>query len=149
MTRKDEQAEKLNQLNKKYKEMDSIYHNVALKFGISDSVFWILYAISETNGAVTQSELCNDWSYSKQTINSSISNLVRNGFLRRSAEKDGRKKILLSLTGKGQEFVKKTIDCVKVAELEAYRDLSENEQRQFLDLTEKYLENFRKEIEKI
>lgn len=54
----------------------------------------------------------------------------------------------VNVKGSGQRERYVAVDS-SAAELEAYRDLSENEQRQFLDLTEKYLENFRKEIEKI
>lgn len=138
-------AEGLGELNKKYKEMDAIYHNLALRFGLSDTSFWILYILSETEEAITQYDLCNDWNYSKQTVNSAIASLERAGYVVKKQTFDARNRKILALTEEGKAFVRRTVERVKAAELNALRGLSCEEFTELLRLNEKYLQLFRKE----
>lgn len=39
------------------KEIDDVYHMLALKFGLSDSAMWILCTMREANRELTQSEI--------------------------------------------------------------------------------------------
>lgn len=61
-----------------YKEVDEIYHEIALKMGMSDSGFIILYALAELGDGCLQKDIVGMYYISKQTVNSSISNLKRN-----------------------------------------------------------------------
>ena len=72
-------SEQIETLNQHLKETDAIYHSAAVRFGLSDSAFWILYAIADSQRTYTQNELCGAWSYSKQTVNSAIQSLIRQG----------------------------------------------------------------------
>lgn len=58
------------------KELDGLYHLYARKSGLSDTAFWILYSVEESQSVYTQKELCEDWSYSRQTVNSALKKLV-------------------------------------------------------------------------
>lgn len=132
----------LSLLNKKYKQTDSIFHEIAWNLGISDSVFWILYVLSEPEAEYTQYSLGHDWFYSKQTIHSAIGSLVRCGYvcLEETNENRGQKRIRLTETGK--EFTRETIQKVKEAEMEALAAMEEEERKEFLRLTDKYLNAF-------
>lgn len=142
-------SEALSEINRMYKEMDAIYHGFALKFGFSDSMFWILYILSESEGGITQYELCSEWGYSKQTIHSAISALERNGYVCRRETLDARNRKLLTLTVKGRELTDRTIHFVKAAEIDALGGLSEKECSEFLRLNDRYLQLFRKESKNI
>lgn len=54
------------------KEIDEVYHMLALKFGLSDSAMWILCTMREANRELTQSEIAQEMSMSRQTVNSAI-----------------------------------------------------------------------------
>ncbi len=71
----------LTAFNKIHKEMDIVYHNYAKDFGLSDTAFWILYSVSEQNGSFTQRELCNDWSFTPQTVNSALKELEKRNII--------------------------------------------------------------------
>ena len=63
------------------KELDDLYHNLALRQGLSDSASIILYALYLLGDGCLQRDIC-DLSYiSKQTINSSIRRLEQDGYL--------------------------------------------------------------------
>ncbi len=81
----------LKEFNRVYKEMDDLYHEIALKLGLSDSAFIILYALCEQGNGCLQKDICAQAFVSKQTINSSI----------RMPEK---KEILFLDPGKGRDM---------------------------------------------
>ena len=51
----------LSRINHQYRLVDAIYHNVAAGLGLSDSVLFILYSLSEEQRQVTQLELVQEW----------------------------------------------------------------------------------------
>ena len=60
----------IREFNRLYKELDDLYHNLALRQGLSDSASIILYALYLLGDGCLQRDIC-DLSYiSKQTINS-------------------------------------------------------------------------------
>lgn len=132
----------LKLLNQKYKKMDAIYHAAALKFKVADSVFWILYVISEADTEYTQYSLCNDWFYSKQTINSAIGSLVKLGYIYMAETRGSRNQKIIRLTDEGRKFTSQTIEKIKQAELEALSSMTEIERQEFMRLTDKYLNSF-------
>ena len=71
----------MKELNKQYRETDRIYHEISMQSGLSDSAFMILYAIVELGDGCQQKDIADLYCYSRQTINSSISGLQRNGIL--------------------------------------------------------------------
>lgn len=92
----------LLEYNTIFKENDVIYRRMAAQFGLSDSAFWILYCLRESATPLTQKQLCESIYMSKQTINSALKSLERNGFITLTTGKDRRSKFLV-LTEAGQE----------------------------------------------
>lgn len=138
--------EKLNEgimeFNKVAREIDAAYHVAAMKMGISDSERDILYILSQQ--PVSQRDICYMTGISKQTVNSSVQKMIRQGYLNPLT---GEKKELLSLTPKGIIHVVKTVDKLIKAENKIFSKWSEDEQRLFIELNNKYLEMFKKELE--
>ncbi len=72
---------KLSEYNSIIKENEGIYHKVAKKNGLSNGAFWILYMMCEEEGNLTQSAVCDAFYQPKQTVNSAIKKLEKEGFV--------------------------------------------------------------------
>ena len=59
----------LELLNQNDKILDELYHSYAASVHLSDTAFWILYIAWTQGDGCTQKEICDSWSYSRQTIN--------------------------------------------------------------------------------
>lgn len=71
----------LCEFNRIFKEFNDIYHEVASRLGLSNSAFDIFYAICELGDGCLQRDICKTTYIPKQTVNSSIRNLEREGYL--------------------------------------------------------------------
>ncbi|MFR5026634.1 MAG: helix-turn-helix transcriptional regulator [Evtepia gabavorous] len=60
-------------------EITSLYHEAAVKIGISDTVLNILYVLCEKEGQCLQRDIFRLTGISRQTINSAIRKLERDG----------------------------------------------------------------------
>ena len=131
------------------KEVDDVYHMIALKFGLSDSAMWILCTMRETNRELTQSEIAQEMSMSRQTVNSAIKNLEKQGYLRLEAVSGDRRNKILSFTEEGETFVKRTVDRVLSLEHQVFENLEVEEQEKITQILRKYTRFMREGAEKI
>ena len=132
-------SEQLTQLNQLYKEEESIYHELALASGLSDAAHWILYSICRTEKPLSQFELCNMLSCSKQTINSAVSSLVRLDYIRLEADSAGSKRKEIHLTPSGKAFCRKYILPLIKAEEESFAAFSAEEREAALSFLRRML----------
>ena len=130
-----------------YKENDSLYRRLARHFGLSESAFWILYTLEEFQQPVTQAQLCEYLSLSKQTINSGLKQLEQEGNIHLSSG-PGRRKYL-QLTPAGRQLAERTVRPVLRAEERAFLGMAEGERASLLALYRKYLSLLRQESEQI
>lgn len=135
------------EFNRSYKELDELYHMMAVWGGISDSVFTILYGICELGDGCRQKDICDMAYTSKQTINSSIRNLERDGVLRLEDGKGRDRHIYM--TAKGKELLEEKVLPVVQAENAVFQELSEEEGKQLLRLMQKYRSILRKNLYQI
>lgn len=89
----------LREYNRIYKEVNDIYRDAASKFGLSNSVFDILYTICEVGEGCLQKDVCDATFIPKQTVNSAIRKLEQEGYLTLSNGKGHSKHILLTESG--------------------------------------------------
>ena len=82
-------------LNQFCKRMNEQYHAYAVHCGLSDPALWVLYSLWEADTILTQNDICSLWMYPKQTINFTISGLVKKGLLQ-LADSDRRTLVALS-----------------------------------------------------
>lgn len=125
----------LREYNRIYKEVNDIYRDAASKFGLSNSVFDILYTI------------CDATFIPKQTVNSAIRKLEQEGYLTLSNGKGHSKHILL--TESGHTLLKETIFPIVEAENEAFTELSFEECNLLLKLHSKYTTALREKFSKL
>ena len=137
----------LRRINYLASEMDSLYHLADLRLGISDSVSLVLYALYDGDGRCPLGDIYKMSGVSKQTLNSAVRALERDGILYLTPYK-GRAKLIV-LTEKGRAYAEKTAARLLMAELQAFDGWSEEEVAAYLHLQEKYTECFRREVEKL
>ena len=131
------------------KEVDDIYHTLALKFGLSDSAMWILCTMREADRELTQAEIAEEMSMSRQTINSAIKNLEKQGYLYMAPAPGDRRNKTLSFTAKGEDFVKRTVDRMLDLEHQVFARLEVQEQEQITEILRKYTRYMKEGAEKI
>ncbi|MCM1495304.1 MAG: MarR family transcriptional regulator [Bacteroides sp.] len=135
-------GKELEMFNFLYKEMDDMYHDIAIRLGLSDSAFNILYTICILGDGCLQKDICNATYISKQTVNSSIKKLEQANILTLTSGK-GRD-MHLHLTEAGKELVKEKIFPIIEMENQTFSELPSKERQLLLELTEKYIRQLRK-----
>lgn len=130
-----------------FKELDDLYHDIALKLGISDSAFTILYVICKQGNGCLQKDICQQSYCSKQTINSSIRKLEQEGLL--YLVPGQRRDKHIHLTKSGELFVNEKIRPVIELEDSSFFSLDVEERREFLRLLQKFVDIFREKEKKL
>lgn len=133
--------------NKFDKEIDELYHETALKMGISDSAFCIFYILYDLGDGCLQKDICHEAFQNKQTVNSSIRKLVQEEYIYLKQGRGRDKHIFLTEAGK--QFVENHIVPVVQKENEAFSALKEEEQKELLRLTNIYIENLRRKLNEL
>ena len=126
-----------------WREQNQLYRDVATSFGISESAFSILYAIflAGENG-ISQRDICVQMCIGKQTVNSSIHKLEREGVVELKSG-PGRRGLLAHLTPVGLEFAERTVAPMVEAELAALREFDDRELELSLLLGRRYTDALR------
>lgn len=138
----------LKTMNYQTKRIEAIYYKIALNLKMSESEFWILYALAEAEQECSQQEISEELSISRQTINSAIQSLMQREyvFLEQSSISVRRKNV--RMTEKGKRFVKESIVPLQEAEREAFLKMGSFAQNQYVTLSQKYAANLQAEIER-
>lgn len=119
----------LSAYNQTYKELDDLYHDVAKRAGLSDSVFEILYTLYENDGCL-QRDICSTCFISKQTINSAVKTLREKGLVRFESGK--RREIHVFLTDEGRALCDQKVKPIYDAERAAFAQLDDNDLEAFV-----------------
>lgn len=138
------QGHELKEFNYLYKEMEDLYHEVALKTGLSDSAFYILFTIAELGDGCLQRDISAMNSMSKQTVNSSIRNLEKRDYIYLKQGRGRDKHIYV--TPPGRKFIEDNILPVAEIENSVFSAMSEEETAELLRLTRKYVTIFEEKI---
>lgn len=139
--------EQLHRVNCLGNDMNALYHQAARRLGISDSALRILYAVQERGDRCLLHDVCRDSGLSKQTINSAIRGLEKQGVL--YLEQDGGKKKRICLTDAGRAYMQRTAGCLLEAESNAFAEWTQQEFAVYLNLLEKYNRAFEKQVQKL
>lgn len=126
-----------------WREQNQLYRDVAASFGISESAFNILYAIYLAGEkGIAQRDICVQMCIGKQTVNSSIHKLEREGVVVLKSG-PGRRGLLAHLTPVGLELAERTIVPMIEAELAALREFDDRELELSLLLGRRYIDALR------
>ena len=118
-------------------EIDAVYHEIAWKLGLSDSVFEILYTICNYGDSCMLKDIGRNCGLSKQTINSALRKLEKEGIVYLEAVDSRHKKVCLTEAGKS--LAGRTAGAVIEAENEILASWSKEEVETYIALTRRYL----------
>ncbi len=143
----DRVCDELREFNKIYKEFDDLWHETALNIGLSDSAFDILYSVHCLGDGCLQRDICALSFGRKQTINSAIQKLVKEGML---LMKQGKgREMHIYLTEAGKDFVKQKVEPLVEVENNVWKEMPPEERQELLRLTKEYVDNYRTKIKKL
>lgn len=123
-------------------EINSFYHEAAVKMGVSDSVMNILYVICEKGDRCLQSEISRLTGISRQTINSAIRKLEKDGIV--YLEQGQGRNTIVCLTEQGKTYAAEKIYPLFEIENKIWNEWTAEEQQQYLALTRKYRDGLKK-----
>ncbi len=126
-------------------EIDTAYHDAALRLGMSDSAMLVLYMLCACGGECMLGDITSG--ASKQTINSALRKLESEGIIYLEASGGRKKKVYL--TEKGRQFAKDTVLKVIEIENEIFASWSDEEKSIYIDLTQRYLADFKEKVKKL
>lgn len=145
----DHLQQQLQVLNCLYKESDHIYSRLASRLGMTDTDFWVLYAIVHSEEPMVQNDLCSDFFSPVQTIHSAINNLRKDGLLELQVIPGTRNRKAILLTEKGKNFVANTINKADEIEKNAFLCFSEEEREMYLSLFKRHVEYLKSEEKRV
>lgn len=133
---KFEQKQELREFNCLYKEIEKLYHDIAVKAGMSNSSFFILYTIVELGNGCLQKDVSDMYSINKQTIHSSIRNLEKNGYI--FLKKGKGRNMHIYLTEEGEKLIQQKMIPIMEAENDVFTAMTAQESKELLRLNKKY-----------
>ncbi|SEH71534.1 DNA-binding transcriptional regulator, MarR family [Ruminococcus flavefaciens] len=128
------------------KKYDSLYRGAAAAFGLSDCSMWVLYYLQSAEEPLSQQDLIELMLFPKQTINSAVAGLAKNGYvtLEMIPNTKNRKRILL--TDEGRAFAERTVLRMIHAEERAVSEMSDI--KRFVTLYEEFFKHLHNEFER-
>lgn len=139
----------LEKMNHQEKEIVAIYRRISSVIGMSESEFWVLYALFTIKGECTQQEISDFWFFPKQTVNTVITNLKKKGYVQLETIPGTRNKKNILLTEKGKDFGNKTVMLVYSAELKVLEKMEPEERIKCIEIMDKYIFYLNEEIDKL
>ena len=131
-------------LNKMNNELNGLYHDISVKLGLSDSESMVMYMLYDTQEPLTQSDIVKATGLSKQTLNSAIRKLEKEGVI--ILEKINEKSKKIVMTEKGQVLIAQKIKPLVDMEDHVLDTWTEEDRLKYLELVEKFKEQFEKEV---
>lgn len=125
-------------------EIEAAYHDAALKFGLADSTQFILYTICYLGDNCPLNDVVRMTGISKQTINSAIRNMEKQGLVCLTAATPKTKNIVF--TEKGKELAENTVIRLIEAEDDIFASWSEEDVQKYLELNERFLNDLKEKI---
>ena len=139
----------LEQMNRQFNECNALYHELAAHYGVSDTVFWLLYTLYNSSEPQTQNRLVHGMEPAEADDEFSRGSMVKQGLLELEPAPGRYSGKLLHLTPAGRELAAKTAKPVYSAEQAALEQLGMAEAEHFVRLGQEHLNAIRMEFNKI
>jgi DNA-binding MarR family transcriptional regulator len=137
--------EQLSEYFSIWKETDALYGRFAKISGISDTAFWVLYCMRRGPQNPTQKSIREQWTLSKQTVNSALKELERKHIISLCGMENDRRSKRIVLTEAGVRFMEKYIDAVCGLEERVFQKMNGSEREAMIQSSKRYLELLREE----
>lgn len=136
----------MNRFNSLITQTDSVYHEAALKLGLTYSAMMVLYAVLDGGGKCPISDICG-FGINKQTVNSALRKLETENVIFLEAAGGRRKNV--RLTEKGMELAENTVLKIISIENEIFASWTKNERETYIELTKRYMDQLSEKISEI
>ena len=140
-------SEEMRHFNYLTTEIDTAYHEAALRLGLNDSSMLILYAICNNGDECLLGDITRLSGISKQTLNSALRKLENENIV--YLESIGGKRKKVCLTDIGKSLVERTVCRVITIENDIFDSWTEAERKLYIELTQKYLTSFKEKIKNL
>lgn len=137
------------EINRIENELQSVLPNLAKRFDMSEITLWVLYMVTISPVAMTQSELCAKWNFSRQTVNTILGKMEKNGLVRLDFQEGNRKNKLIYLTDSGKALADRLVPAMLEAQEEALLELTFSERMEYIRLLRKYTDASKKAFSRI
>lgn len=134
--KKDEKDEISGQIDSYYDswfEINNTYHIWANKRGMHETTLFILYVISSAVPYCTQREICQKLFLPKQTVSQIILGLEKVGYVVKEINENDRRNKIIRFTEAGENYAKPILEELKSAEMDAFKQLSEEQRRTIVE----------------
>lgn len=119
--------------------MNSVYEKWTKDNGLTSNSVMILYLTKNSNQFITSKLIIDKLYLSKQTVNSVLNSMEKDGLLVRKINENNKREKLIVLTSKGNEFADKILRDLYDYESKAYSQLTEYERTMFVEICNKLL----------
>ncbi len=127
--------------------LDAVYDEASKRLGAPGSVMHILYTIQFFGDGCPQSEVYKLFGVSRQTVNSAIHKLSKEGYL--SLKPGKGRSTLMYLTENGKALAEKTAGKLIAIENAVFEGWDKAQVESYLALTEKYLNDLKKAVKEL
>lgn len=130
-----------------YNQQEGIYLKIAQSAGIAEIPYRILYALCAGTKKWSQIDICREWNYAKQSVNTAVSKLAKQGYVSLEPDKEspGNRKII-ALTESGRKLCDQWVRPVVKADLKAFASLSDEERELSIALRKRRYEIVKDEL---
>ena len=139
--------DKIDTINQRIKELNSLYREAAGKSGISDGEVCIWSVLLCSEEEYSQQDLSDLLYLPKQTVNSIISGLAKKGFVCLEHVPGTRNRKVVRLTKEGRDYGKEKVMWIFPAEERALEQADSGQVQMFIEMIETYISNLKKEID--
>ena len=140
-------SKELRRFNHLLGEINGVYHEAAVKLGLSDSAMSVLYTLCSEGDPCPLHEVVRQSGASKQTINSAIRKLEGEEIVLLEAA-GGRGKNV-RLTEQGRELARRTAALLMEMEDGIYASWSREELRTYLELTGGFASALKEKVKRL
>ena len=137
----------LRRFNHLIGEIDALYHEAALNFGMPDSAMRVLYTVCVEGGSCPIAEIIRQCGMSKQTLNSALRRLEEEGTIVLQADSGRRKRVCL--TDRGKALAERTVRRLIEVENGIFETWTREERDGYIGLTQRYLDALQKGLEEL
>ena len=143
--------EQFKTFNHQIKELSGVYRNILSHSGISENEFWIWYTLLVMDGdsEYSQQDICDEWSLSKQTVNTIITNMVKKGYVELEVIPGTRNKKIIHITDTGRKYSEEIVIPIAEAEQKALEKIPAKERLACANAFNKYIVFLKKEFDNL
>lgn len=137
-------SKELKRYNYLSSEIDAAYHEISSILGLPDSSMIVLYTICDNGDSCLLADIVRNSGISKQTVNSALRKLEADGII--YLESAGARNKTVCLTKQGKELADRTARQIIDVENDIFSSWAQEDVKRYLELTERYLQDFKKRI---